>query len=655
MKIKCFDCFKEYEQSDSSSECPFCGYASSGETIKPGENCLPAGTLLDNRYIIGRKCGQGGFGITYKSWDCQLEQIVAVKEYFPSALVNRVPGTTMVLLSSGNEKKRREFRKGMERYIEEARIMARYVSHENIVNVYGYFEENDTAYIVMEYMDGLGLDKYLRQLDDRRTDCDTAVDITLGICNALKTIHSEGIVHRDISPDNIFLCTNGKYKLFDFGASRLAGEDKSKLTIILKPGYAPPEQYTNLSAQGPQTDIYALGATMYRMLTGKMPPESMNRKIKDGLIPPSGLCPDIPEYLSDIIMKAMAIEPELRFKSADELAEALRKELKVELPENSLKKIKKHSKLRTGIIAAAAVIACGFAAVKFFYNSSVQHADIEVWYINDENMDLTMNDIGDEFKRIYSDISISFNGIERTNYENELIKAEKEGNMPDVYQSDTLNTDAFETASLKNIIRDTGKNVCYFIGDNSDMIDKNGKLPLGFNIPVCYLNTVNNTYSGNTLNSVNDVLSDKYKLSVSENLKDMFEKISFIEKNSASQNVSDFLSGKTDMLLSDTSVFYDVQKALPARSKMLEISNQEVSCIFTDCWSIYDNGKSSQLTASEEFLKFLLSSASQDYLYIRNSGSALPLNITAFQEYCKVHTEFEDILSVVKIGDYSFK
>jgi len=655
MKIRCFDCFIEYECLENSGVCPICGCSQEDNGRKSGDNSLPEGTVLNNRYIIGKKSGQGGFGITYKSWDSQLEQIVAVKEYYPSGLVNRVPGTTGILLSSSNDKKRRDYQNGLERYISEARMMARYLSHENIVNVYGFFEENNTAYIVMEYMDGIGLDKYLKQCDDRILDYDTAVDITLAVCNALNTIHNDGIVHRDISPDNIFICTNGKYKLFDFGAARLSGEENSMLTIILKPGYAPPEQYSNLSMQGPWTDIYALGASLYKMLTGKMPEESMNRKIRDELIPPIKLNPDIPEYINDIVMKAMALEPELRFNNISEFENVLRKELKVEAPETFLKKKRKINKLKTGIAAAAVYVCSIIIAGKMTSSPAVKQAEITVWYIDSGNTGEIIQEIGSDFKNIYKNISVSYRGFDEDSYIQEIEKAREKDDMPDIYQSDNLDMDNFETASLKPVIRDIGNDECYFIKENSDYIIENEKLPLGFNIPVCYLNTVKNEYSGERITELGDVVSANKLISVNDNLKSVFEKIEFIDINSRTETSLDFISGKTDILLSDTSEFYKVQQALPARAKMLLIDNRKVVCSFADCWSINCNDNYNQLKASEEFLKFLLGSVSQDYMYIRNAGNALPLNTKAFSEYSKVHSEFNDILSVVKIDELIYE
>ena len=272
MIVKCYDCFKDYD--DKYEVCPHCGYIPRSD--KREANHLPLGTVLKDRYIIGRTCGFGGFGVTYKAFDMQLENIVAIKEYFPNGTVNRVPGTENIVMFSGNRLK--EFNYGLSRFLDEARTTAKYSSHKNIVNVLDYFEANKTAYIVMEFLDGITLEKFLETSTDgtEKLDIQQAVDIALNICNALKTIHKDGVIHRDVAPDNIFLCLNNTIKLFDFGAARFSLDKDKLLTVILKPGYAPVEQYVEqdekVNNQGPWTDIYALGATLYKLVTGECDP-----------------------------------------------------------------------------------------------------------------------------------------------------------------------------------------------------------------------------------------------------------------------------------------------------------------------------------------------------------------------------------------------
>ena len=210
--IQCKNCFGHYEDV-SLSVCPHCGFepgAPIGEVFY-----LYPGTVLNNRYSIGQVLGFGGFGITYKAWDAKLQTIVALKEYYPTGIVNRTPGTRNVVLFAGNRVK--EFDHGLERFVDEAKNMAKFSSHKNIVNVFEYFQENNTAYIVMEFLDGITLSAFLQT---NTVPQETAIEITLSVAAALRDIHESGIIHRDVSPDNIFICHNGNIKLIDFGAAR---------------------------------------------------------------------------------------------------------------------------------------------------------------------------------------------------------------------------------------------------------------------------------------------------------------------------------------------------------------------------------------------------------------------------------------------------
>lgn len=279
--------------------------------------CLAEGTMLVGRYCIQSVIGSGGFGITYVAWDTLTENHVAVKEYFPSGLANRV-GNTVTLSLSGDEYKS-EFTRGKQRFLSEAKDLLKFQSSPNIVNVLNFFEENSTAYMVMEFLNGYTLGQYVKQCGGC-LDINVALDIMQKVMAALEEIHNVGIIHRDISPNNIMIMEDFSVKLIDFGAAKQAycGETQN-LSIVLKPGFAPPEQYANNAPQGPWTDIYALGATMYKVLTGKLPAESVSRMLSDSIIPPKQENNAIPEYLNRVILKAMAITPESRYQNIAEL------------------------------------------------------------------------------------------------------------------------------------------------------------------------------------------------------------------------------------------------------------------------------------------------------------------------------------------------
>ena len=338
---------KEYEEQ--YEVCPHCGYVDGSPPAEAYH--LAPGEILNHKYIVGTAIDSGGFGIIYRAWDAQMEQVVAIKEYFPNGVVSRVPGQNDVIVYSG--KNREVFRKGVDRFLVEARNMAEF-SQPDIVALYDYFEENNTAYIVMEYLDGVSFKEYLKERGGQ-IPSEEVVDITLHVLAALEEIHSHHIIHRDISPDNVFLCSNHRVKVIDFGAARFSsGEESSNFSTIVKPGYAPAEQYRTKSRQGPFTDLYALGACMYQAATGEKPQESLARAMHDDLRPPKELNPEVPEYLSDIIMKAMAMDEDERFQSSEEFMKALKGHQIAKTP--AKKKPKKKRKKGNSVLKMAVAV-----------------------------------------------------------------------------------------------------------------------------------------------------------------------------------------------------------------------------------------------------------------------------------------------------------
>lgn len=310
--LNCFNIKNNYEV------CPYCGYA---EGAPPKELFqLKPGTILQNRYIIGEAIGYGGFGITYKAYDTTLSIIVAIKELYPAKLVNRAVGEKKVGIFSGS--KTDEYQNLLKRFIEEARNMALFSKEKDIVNVFSYFEENGTAYIIMEYIDSPLLKQYLQK--QRLLPEKQACDYICAVLEALEKIHEKGIIHRDISPDNIFLVSNSKIKLFDFGAAKLQSTDDSmNLPVVVKAGYTPPEQYRSKYEPDVRSDIYAVGAVLYQMLTGERPVESLDRAKSDMLVMPSRKGIHVHRHVEKALRKSLALNPEERFSSAGAFREAL--------------------------------------------------------------------------------------------------------------------------------------------------------------------------------------------------------------------------------------------------------------------------------------------------------------------------------------------
>ena len=308
---RCMGCMEQY--SDEIRMCPHCGYE---EGTPPEESFhLAPGTILGSRYTIGRVLGFGGFGITYIGFDSLLEKKVAVKEYLPSEFATRMLAQTKVSVYAGE--KTEQFGLGMDRFVEEARKLAKFNDTSGIVNVYDCILENDTAYIIMELLEGESLRSYLERTG--KLSVEEAEKILLPVLKSLRKVHETGLLHRDIAPDNIFLTTDGRVKLLDFGAARYASATHSRsLSVIYKPGYAPEEQYQSRGEQGPWTDVYALAATMYKMITGVTPDTSLERRAKDTLKPPSKLGVTISKNKETALMNALNVQKQNRTQSAEQ-------------------------------------------------------------------------------------------------------------------------------------------------------------------------------------------------------------------------------------------------------------------------------------------------------------------------------------------------
>lgn len=303
----------------ASGVCQKCGYREQQGTRSPLHRA-PRSELAGGQYLLGRVLGHGGFGITYLGWDCRLERRVAVKEYFPAGVAMRAGDGAAVAPYSSYEA---DYRYGLERFLEEARLLARFNAHPHILSVLNFFSEGGTAYIVTEYLEGRTLEKYLEQ-NGGRVNADEAIALLKPVMRALEEVHAAGIVHRDVTPDNIHIGPGRHVKLLDFGAARMEfGERSRNLSVILKEGYAPAEQYRSKGHQGPWTDVYAVAATFYRALTGSPPPPALDRMSEDGLRLPSVFGVALAEYQESALCRALAFDPKLRQQTMAEFRRAL--------------------------------------------------------------------------------------------------------------------------------------------------------------------------------------------------------------------------------------------------------------------------------------------------------------------------------------------
>ena len=304
----CPGCLRDTEFENGV--CAKCGFDMNGYTVMPHH--LVPGTLVKQRYKIGRVLGEGGFGITYIGIDTVLNLKVAIKEFYMSGYVNRNhDASPNVFATLGTH--RDTFEKNREKFLNEARVLAQFYGEAGIVGVRDFCEENGTAYIIMDFLNGVDLKTYLEQKG--RLAPEEAVKLLMPVMTSLQHVHAEGIIHRDISPDNIMVMEDGSTKLLDFGAAReISQTDIKSLSVILKPGYAPEEQYRSKGRQGPWTDVYALAATLYKCIVGATPDDAMERMYRDRLPPPAAADAACPIAISNVIIKGLAVRQADRYQ-----------------------------------------------------------------------------------------------------------------------------------------------------------------------------------------------------------------------------------------------------------------------------------------------------------------------------------------------------
>ena len=636
---RCFSCFKLFDEE--YSVCPHCGQ---DEITSPDQPIhLHPGTVLAERYIIGHSLGAGGFGIVYNAWDAKLETIVAIKEFFVTRFMTRAAGDTDVIVT---KKAYNEYEYRKARFLAEARNMAKFGSHKSIPNVFEFFEENETAYIVMELLHGVSLKDYILETEGK-VDVAFAKMVATEVGNALKSLHKENIIHRDVAPDNIFICTKNeiRVKLMDLGAAKLADNTDDVIDIVLKPGFAPPEQYEKNKDVSPAMDIYALGATLYVMLTGKKPDESTNRKDRienneeDSVIPPALINENVDENLSNTVMKALALEPHMRFKNIDEFLRALNGEKKV-LP---IEKEKKRRRFRrfSQIISACLVVAIVASLVFFFYGSkkAVQYldaADISVWFsVSDNSSEAdAMQEIADDFTSKFNNINIDLQAIPESEYMATLSAAAAEGNLPTLFESTGADEEILAKAGdVSNILKSDQAVECLFINQYNNYYTDTKQIPLAIEVPVAYVITngaVFLHYDGHYFSSPDD-----FGANVNIALDERYE--SLICANNLGGNFcvqEEFLNNELNtspVLLSSTMIMNEVRTTLVNYEKTCVFYNSdEINCRFVYEWSI-GNGNKAEIAAAERMLTWMLGSGYQNTLMISkcNDGE-IPINKKCF-------------------------
>lgn len=315
----CLHCMAQL--NEPKGICSSCGF--DNLTAENAITQMECGSILAGAYLVGCVLGQGGFGITYIGLDLNLETKVAIKEYYPEGCVTREVRAHSCVIPLSEEKKQL-FEKGKLRFINEAQILAKFAGEQPIVGVRSFFYENGTAYIVMDFVEGETLKNYAERRGGRLPSAEV-LELIRPLCDSLIHIHKAGLLHRDISPDNIMITKDGSVILIDFGSARqFSMEGEHSNTINVKHGFAPEEQYRTHGEQGPWTDVYALCATVYRLTTGRTPPQALDR-LTSGvpLTRPNQLGADFSLTQETAILHGLAIKSTERVKNLDQLIEEL--------------------------------------------------------------------------------------------------------------------------------------------------------------------------------------------------------------------------------------------------------------------------------------------------------------------------------------------
>lgn len=634
----CLNCFRDKGEYEV---CPHCGYSGASDHV---QTCyLQPGVILSGRFIIGKAVGMGGFGITYKAYDAKLDMIVAIKEFYPGGMANRTMGGTQVEIFTGSQED--SYRRMLERFLEEARNMAVFSKESDIVRVYDYFEENGTAYIVMEFIEGMLLKDYLKEYGAIRQK--DAVPLFLNILQIINKLHMHGIIHKDISPDNLFVQENNKIKLFDFGAANFQGKLEEDLhEVVVKAGYAPPEQYRKNVKPDPTMDVYAAGALFYEIITGERPLAATDRMIEDDLELPTKLGVEVDENLEKAILKAMALDPEQRFHSIQEFYDTVAESREVEIMKP--KPEKGSSALQIiliGIFSAAAVMAGIFIFVRRsnlinYKPDSGTH--LNVWMVRDsamqdEDVENMKRDLENGFEERYPEVEVDVTFVPEKDYAVNL-KQTLKSDLPDVFCADYLEKKRFDECADLTLLIKRLDSVLYLFDDQYDeSYPEKKQIPIGFQLAAYYKNV-----SKNSLKETDKI--EKKQLDT------------YVEDGSCQWIQTD---GSMDILKQMTQEKETVNAVAGSLSCWSEVQDQTVSgehsselqiipvtedgkllCTFRTAYAVRDWESKNQEKTAMLFLYYLLGNTAQREISMKQHD-ILPVNAKAYREYMDNLTQYQ--------------
>lgn len=620
-------CFRCFRKKGDYEVCPYCGYEE--ETKAKEAYQLEPGTVLKGRYIVGTCVGFGGFGITYRAYDTVLGILTAIKELYPAGLVNRGDGEKQIGIFPGKEE---EYAGQFARFMEEAKNMALFSREPDFVNVFDCFEENKTAYIVMEYVDA----PLLRdRLERGRLSQEEACGYLTALLEALSKVHRHGIIHKDISPDNIFLTGEASVKLFDFGAAKFQGTESGRtMSMIVKKGYAPPEQYQSKYDQGAFMDVYAAGAVFYEMVTGEKPMEAPDRTIKDEMVWPGELGITIHPSLERIMKKAMALDPKLRFATAEQFRDAVVRLKKVELPEERKKRIVWTKRV---LLGGSAVLATASATVLLLTQTvfsgrgkidvaEIEETSVEVWLsaadaaLGERVEEQLTGSVQKECPKIH----LTLKTIAESEYEQAIRDAAAAGTLPDVFCTDAL--EASEYCEDLSELLGTMELAQYLCLEELQKKEESVReLPTAIQAGVVYVNVEKDDSSPETVTA--ETLAEKEEL------------VQYADSGTAYASFADpqtptaWIAGDLSDL--DQVKAVTVDRLPPTDFRVCPVlTDGRLTACFRSCYGVKKTEDPNQRTAGMYLLSLLLSDGVQSAAYMDNT-EGIPVNRRTYEKYAE--------------------
>ena len=627
---------------------------------------LPSRTMIGERYEILDVVGVGGFSIVYKAYDHKLDSVVAVKELFPPSIAYRNPGDNRVIVNSH----RGDYEYLLDRFVLEARTMAKFNSDPNIVNIFDCVTENNTAYIIMELIQGCNLEDYIAATENKRLMLDEALPIMCEVLDGLERVHKKGIIHRDIKPKNIILTDSGEVKIIDFGAARFYASEKevvNSLTKVLTPGFAPPEQYKSDKKQGAYTDVYASAATFFYMLTGKVPQSSVNRDVSDNLMPLSKLVDSIPDYVDKAVQRAMVLNSDLRIQRASEFKMALLGKKNIRTAQEE-KRANIRNRFIISFVFVALICGCLAAALLFRQNYSsdksvysyIKNDDvIEIWLPKgDSDPSSIYDNIIESYKEYIRDnygISITVNTrfIPDDEYAQTLDDAIQNDTMPDLFQSNGIDISSDKVINCDLVFDNLSKKSYalyqYYL---SGSIDK-AKMAVGFDTTVLYTNDKLLSELGiDEFQSYNDLISINITEKTSEDSEPELiynlcsrKEIDGLSKNSKVYVGEDaaelFKDGKILGYIGNAKDYTEILQALPGYCSVHNVYESSSIPITLRTWSVYSNSRNKSF-AAQAFVYYFVDEYAQDSMYLQNRD-IFPVNVSVLSSYENYYPQFSFI------------